>query len=587
MEQFSAAISSIGQLSEFLSTPELRENSTEASSILVQIYTASQDVQWLQSLTEEILAVSPSAHIVGATTCGEIFEGRSVFGQTIVTIYLFRTTKVHLFVVEPSIGGALEAGQQLRHSVNQLGEAVQAVMLLTTPMTINCNELINCLNTPPSQFQIFGGGASDNVMKGGHIVCGSSIYSAAAIAVAFQGPDYQVEKTTSHGWKALSKEMIVTQATGVTIHTIDDRPALEIYRHYFDIQDDEHFFGHAIGFPLLVYRGNELNALVPIMVEPDGSLKFISDIHQGEKLRIGFMDPLLIRDNSIASQRKMIAFQPEAILIFSCGSRRWVLREDVNAETHIFQKIAPTSGFYTTGEICNNRDSMTMLNLNIVTVGMREVSPNRNFDCFQTPLDITVPRTDDVFLSTHSEVLSRLLHFINALNEDLEAASHKFFIQSITDKLTQIHNRTKLDDSLESECARAKRYGLPFSIILFDVDHFKQINDIYGHNVGDGVLVRMAEVLQANVRSTDTIGRWGGEEFLVILNNTGPQQAHLVAEKIRKAIETTGFHEAGHQTASFGITGYCEGDDTMRILSRVDLALYQAKAEGRNRIVMK
>ena len=121
---------------------------------------------------------------------------------------------------------------------------------------------------------------------------------------------------------------------------------------------------------------------------------------------------------------------------------------------------------------------------------------------------------------------------------------------------------------------------------LVDLDYFKQVNDVYGHAVGDEVLVRTADVLGRNIRSEDTVGRWGGEEFMIILPHTEPGQAALVAEKIREAVEFENFAKVGKRTASFGVTAFVDGDSEITILARADRALYLAKFKGRNRVVL-
>ena len=587
MKQLSRVICSNSQLTDFLSSSEVREADGEALSILAQIYSASQDTQWLHSIAAGIASRYPQAIITGATTCGEIHEGETVFGQTIVTFYFFRTTRVHPFVVLSKAGMEAETGRRLRQSLDQLGVPVRGALLLTTPLTIDSNEIIRGFNSPPADFPVFGAGAGDNAMKNNHVICGSAIHSSAAVVIAFDGPDFQIEKTAYHGWKPMSNEMTITKASDLIVHTIDNQPALDVYRRYFDIQDDEDFFGHALGFPLLICRDSKIMPLVPVGVGAEASLKFISEIHEGEKIRIGFMDPLIIRDHSIIAQQRMIDFAPEAILIFSCGSRRWVLREDVLAETKPFQAIAPTAGFYTIGEFCSNNSKIPVLNLNCVVVGMREGVSPRVRSGRPTPVDITRSKSNDVYISTHSAVISRLLNFISAQNIELEKAHHKILLQSITDKLTRVFNRAKLDDSFNFELARAKRYGSVFSIVLLDIDQFKQVNDAHGHNVGDAVLVRIAEVLHENIRRTDILGRWGGEEFLIILTDTGPDQAYQVAEKLRMAIATADFPVVQRQTASFGVSGYHAGDDISQLLCRADRALYEAKANGRNNVVLR
>ena len=151
-----------------------------------------------------------------------------------------------------------------------------------------------------------------------------------------------------------------------------------------------------------------------------------------------------------------------------------------------------------------------------------------------------------------------------------------------TDKLTGLHNRMKLDEALEGETNRAKRYGRRFSIIMLDIDNFKRVNDTYGHLMGDAVLQKVAELLKANLRRTDTVGRWGGEEFLILLPRQNELTAGLVAEKLRATIEASPFKDVGTITSSFGVTESTAEDTTETLVRRADEALYRAKRSGRN-----
>jgi len=183
----------------------------------------------------------------------------------------------------------------------------------------------------------------------------------------------------------------------------------------------------------------------------------------------------------------------------------------------------------------------------------------------------------------------RLIRAVNVgekASVDLEHANHELMVLSVTDKLTQVFNRVKLDEVLRAEMNRASRYGTPLSVALVDLDFFKQVNDAFGHAVGDDVLIRIADILRGNIRAEDTVGRWGGEEFMIILPQTEPDQATAVAEKIREAIASENFPHVGKQTASFGVTGFIQGDTEITILARTDRALYSAKSKGRNRVVV-
>lgn len=155
---------------------------------------------------------------------------------------------------------------------------------------------------------------------------------------------------------------------------------------------------------------------------------------------------------------------------------------------------------------------------------------------------------------------------------------------SVTDKLTGLYNRFKLDEMFILEYERAARYGSVFSIIMMDIDHFKEVNDVYGHLVGDSVLSEIGAILKGNTRKTDTVGRWGGEEFLIIAPDNNTSEAAKLAEKLRRTVESHIFKEIGAKTISLGVSSYKLGDKADDILKRADEALYYAKAKGRNRV---
>ena len=155
---------------------------------------------------------------------------------------------------------------------------------------------------------------------------------------------------------------------------------------------------------------------------------------------------------------------------------------------------------------------------------------------------------------------------------------------STTDRLTGLSNRLRLEVALEQEWARCERTQGCFSLILLDIDKFKNVNDTHGHQVGDTVLVELAKILTDNIRKTDVVGRWGGEEFLIVCIDTTAEAAAVIAEKIRSTMAAQDIAIAGPKTGSFGVTSYCPGDNIKSMMRRADDALYRAKEAGRNRI---
>ncbi len=156
--------------------------------------------------------------------------------------------------------------------------------------------------------------------------------------------------------------------------------------------------------------------------------------------------------------------------------------------------------------------------------------------------------------------------------------------QLSTDYLTKLANRLQIDKTLHEEIIRARRYRRDLSVILCDIDNFKQINDRYGHQVGDRALVKMAEYLQNRVRKLDTVARWGGEEFLLVCPETDLQGARALAEEICSQLESELKDESVLFTVSLGVARFSDQDDAASILKRADDALYRAKEKGRNRV---
>lgn len=159
---------------------------------------------------------------------------------------------------------------------------------------------------------------------------------------------------------------------------------------------------------------------------------------------------------------------------------------------------------------------------------------------------------------------------------------------ALRDPLTGAGNRIALDNALHRECQLAERYAQAVSLLVLDIDYFKQINDNYGHSVGDQVLKQVAESIRALTRGTDMTFRYGGEEFVVVLSKTDLQGAGLIAERVRRFIEAKEFDtQAGklRLTVSLGASTLQEKDNVKQLFDRADQALYQAKNQGRNRVV--
>ncbi len=169
-------------------------------------------------------------------------------------------------------------------------------------------------------------------------------------------------------------------------------------------------------------------------------------------------------------------------------------------------------------------------------------------------------------------------------NRSISKLNRQLLELSITDNLTKLYNRNKLDEVLIEESNRANRFDHIFGVIIIDIDYFKSVNDIHGHQMGDTVLKEFADILKFNSRKTDTVGRWGGEEFLIICSETNLDGILSFANTLKEKISSYPFALGEQKTASFGVSVYKKDENVEDMIKRADDALYEAKENGRNKV---
>jgi diguanylate cyclase (GGDEF)-like protein len=178
---------------------------------------------------------------------------------------------------------------------------------------------------------------------------------------------------------------------------------------------------------------------------------------------------------------------------------------------------------------------------------------------------------------------------LDQMNTTLKKRNKKLHELSVTDSLTGLYNHKHLMDKLASEVTRSERHNHPFAVLMIDIDYFKKYNDTYGHQAGDDVLRRMASIFTESIRSSDYAARYGGEEFMILLPETGIDEALQGAKRIRKQLAKETFGDDKKKipiTISMGVATYPEhGEDPATLVSKADGALYQAKTAGRDRVI--
>jgi diguanylate cyclase (GGDEF)-like protein len=212
-------------------------------------------------------------------------------------------------------------------------------------------------------------------------------------------------------------------------------------------------------------------------------------------------------------------------------------------------------------------------------------------------LDVDIPVTGLSEVSYLTQVFNHMVASLRRGRERLSAANNalretnkELHLLSITDGLTGLFNHKHIMELLDREISRSMRYGHPVSVLMLDIDHFKKINDTHGHQTGDVMMRELADLFNRMVRNSDYVGRYGGEEFLIVLHDSDAESSADTAERIRQKVqdlEVTINQEKISVTISIGVAGYpINGKDADTVISAADKALYQAKSGGRNRIVV-
>ena len=299
----------------------------------------------------------------------------------------------------------------------------------------------------------------------------------------------------------------------------------------------------------------------------------------------GFFEFHITSLNLMNPGNKPDAFETQALTAFEKGDRERFAEAQVNGST-IFRYMAPLY----VEEPCLKCHAKQGYKVGDVRGG---VSVTFNIDAVRKHLQRNRLYTITLFVLSSGVLLIIMYRMIAGLMRKISSVEAKLRESALTDALTNLYNRRHLEACLTNEIDRARRYRVPLSCIMFDIDHFKAINDTHGHDSGDKVLVAVSSLAKQLARSTDIVARFGGEEFVILLPNTTAQAAYQVAEKLRTGIAdlkvVLADSHSVNVTASFGVTELPQQADSEvdshQLLNSADEALYQAKSEGRNRSV--
>lgn len=541
---------------------------TPAPYLSISIFTHWNDPALIQAMTDGLSKAFPRAAIAGLTTAGGIEDGQMNTGKTILSFMAFDESPVEV----------------LHYNMKDL----RAVEILETQLTGNVEPFLDAISALPPSVAIFGGGAdTDDLNQPSYIFDKEAIMNEGFVIMLFRGT-VKVLTRSVLGWQPLGRQVTITAMDGNMVIKELDHIAVNFYEKYLKIDPSVDFDKKTLSFSLVVEKDGVELVRLPMSCHKNGSLVFNIALHVGDKLRMAYGDPNEIINGSRRVLGRIRDFGPQGMLLFSCVVRRYYLKDDVNQILSAYERITPAAGGYTRGEIDRIEGHVYTMNMNLVSAAFREETKDHK----RTIADITgdpshMENDSALNLDDSLSTVQCLASFITVTSKELSDAYQKLAFVAGHDSLTDLLNRGRIEWVLRHLIEDTNKTHHTFSAIMIDIDSFKHINDTYGHSVGEDLLIRLADIMKNGVRPTDYAGRWGGDEFVILLPDTDIDQSEKVADRMRRNFAEADILPDGKAvTASFGVTTSYEGETLESFYRRMDSALYTAKGAGENQVIL-
>lgn len=544
-------------------------------SILISIYTHWNKPETIREMTRLFCAAFPEAEIAGMTTAGGIDHGRMRLRQTVVTIQFFEKSDVHTAIYDFSKEPMGELGEKARIFCQRQNN-LSALLLLMTQRCYDFEPFLTALDKLGKDIPICGGYAHTYRNEDGiYVFTKDAILSRGILLVTFSG-DVKIMTTSVMGWQPLGRTMTITAIDGpLVIRSLDHKPAAYFYQKYLHSTD----FGKGeLLFPLVRSRHQVQLSILPLESRSNGALQTNVFSHVGDQVQMAYGDP----DQVILSSREALGhierFAPEGMLLISCVTRRYFLKEDVNQILSAYSDFCVAPGGYVNGELIRIDGKTQATNMTLISVCFREG---------EAPLVAATRKPHaPVVLGEALSTIQRLATFVTETTKELAETQKQLSFAASHDSFTGLLNRGSIEKMLCHCHEDARARGLTFSALMIDLDTFKRINDTFGHAKGDEVICEVASILKHMIRPTDFAGRWGGDEFVILLPGTTPPSALIVASRLQKAFRRIQLPDRSFLTASIGCTTASPKETEAGFYKRMDDALYLAKEGGRNRIIL-
>ena len=551
------------------------EEFKKLSSVLIQVFSSTVDLVYLQQVLDKIQELMPHAAVIGTSSDEAINAANVCSGNNIVlSIIGFSHSTLKLAYCEDA-EDSKAAGNELAKKTVQ--SDTQLLISFCDAASINGEIFLDGVTECRKNLLIAGGVAATATFNDTYVIAGTKIIQRGAVMVSLNSEMLEVYRDNSFGWQSVGQEFTITKSKGNLVESISDRTPLSLFNHYLGKNIADALPGIGSAFPLIIKRDDFMFARGIIGI--DGESFIVSgNVREGDSVYIGYGNPASILENNLLPNRIVENMDaPEVILSYYCEGRKLFLpRNIVEYEIESLSKLAPYSGSFTLGEFYTSNKAHRLLNFSSTVIALKE-SENIKHTASSEEQAVPVPE----FFELVSE---GLFNFIDTRTKEL---SHLAF----HDELTELPNRNYLNNKLGYAIEKAKVRGKKLALLFIGINEIKDINDMVGYTHGDAILKDISSRLKAELGDDDTLVRFNDDEFVHLIENTNASSELASSELASKAESILQYFEQSvkvdrqesYMTASIGISQYPEdGHDTDSLIKNAHTAKNLLQLECQN-----
>jgi diguanylate cyclase (GGDEF)-like protein len=543
------------------------------TSLMIQVLTDIAQYDAIASLQNLLDELFPTSAIIGTSTNGAIMDGK-VIDKTVIIFSQFQKSHLSTTLIEHQNNNHYQTGKAIADDL--VTDQTKVIITFSDGLYTNGEEYLKGIEAIAPHITIAGGMAGDNSQLIETFVFDNRrIINNGAVAIAIDNPNLIVNSNYSFNWLPIGKKMMVTRSVKNRVYEIDHQPAYQIYSKYLGEELSKRLLKSGIEFPLTFERNGVTVGRAVLEFRPDGSLLFAGNIDEGTQVRFGIGQVDLILQDSIGNVNYFNGKAVESIFIYSCIGRYSFIGDGIEAELKPFAKIAPTAGFFTNGEFFYRDGQTQFLNQTLTILALSESTQTIH-------TNIPTYHQDEHTLHTRSDALLALAHLANLVTHELEGFNRELehlveqktqYItqQAYIDDLTHLPNRLQLLDDIQKQ---ANHY-----LLLINVDDFTSINDYFGHECGDYLLMTLVDWLtEFRDQYFGEIYKLPSDEYAVLLDRVmDREQLKEYIQALLAFIEKSIFEYQSHPlqiSITIGAAQLNQNRDGMR---HANIALKHAK----------